>query len=480
MRLSGRIIMDWDTVIGLEVHAELSTQSKIFCSCSTKFGAEPNTQVCPVCCGMPGALPSLNKSVVDYALRLGLALECDIGESSVFDRKNYFYPDLPKAYQISQLYAPICTNGKMEIEPEGEKATTISIKEIHIEEDAGKLIHANDITLMDYNRCGVPLLEIVTEPNFSTVAQVVSFLEKLRQTLLYLDICDCKMQEGSMRADINLSVRAFGSALGTRTETKNLNSFKAIARAITHEQKRQIDMLEKGTAIEQQTRRWDDDRGVSFAMRTKETAMDYRYFPEPDLLPIIIDKEWINTVAQALPELAHKKRERFVKNFGIQQKDAQTITSDKNICDLFEALITGTNEPTECANLITGDIMRLLKATNTQPENLNIDHKKLAFLIKHLKDKKINRATYKQVTEEVFKTDCNPQYFIEKNNLLLTTDPQAMTLAVKEVIAQNQKIVQDYKNGKEKALGSLIGQVMKKMQGKAEPVNVRQMLLDNM
>ena len=469
--------MKWETVIGLEVHAELSTQSKIFCSCSTKFGSEPNTQVCPVCSGMPGTLPSLNESVVEYALRLGLALSCSVTSYSKFDRKNYFYPDLPKAYQVSQLYAPICTNGKIEIQTGDGTIKTITIKEIHIEEDAGKLIHEGRNTFMDYNRCGVPLLEIVTGPDFETEAQVIAYLEKLRETLLFLGICDCKMQEGSLRADINLSVRNSSDPLGTRTEMKNLNSFKAIARAIGNERERQIELLENGEKIVQETRRWDDDLGVSLPMRSKENAQDYRYFPEPDLLPISIDNNRLEKIAQTLPELAHQKRRRYQSSFGLSPKDALIITGHKNICDLFESLAHESGQIIESANLIIGDIMRLLKTTNTLPDNLKTDPKKLAYLVKLVHEKKINRTAYKEAVEAVFINDCEPQKYIEENNLLMVEDSGALQALTAEVIAANPKIVEDYKSGKEKALGALIGQCMKRLQGRGNPDAIKESLL---
>ncbi|MCL1996761.1 MAG: Asp-tRNA(Asn)/Glu-tRNA(Gln) amidotransferase subunit GatB [Defluviitaleaceae bacterium] len=469
--------MKWETVMGLEVHAELSTRSKIFCGCSTLFGAEPNTRVCPVCSGMPGTLPILNKTVVEYAMRLGLALDCTIAPRSKFDRKNYFYPDLPKAYQISQLYSPICTMGKIEIHPEGEESKIITIKEIHMEEDAGKLIHEGDSTFIDYNRSGIPLLEIVTAPDFRTAAQVVAYLEKLREILLYLNICDCKMQEGSLRVDINISVRSVGKPLGTRTEIKNLNSFKAVVRAIGSEQKRQIGLLENNKQVAQETRRWDDAGNTSFAMRSKENTQEYRYFPDPDLPPVSISKAWLKEIEQTLPELAHQKRFRFEKDFGISPKDAKTITSHVNICNLFETLAKESKQTTESANLVIGDIMRLLKATNTLPENLKIDPDKLVFLIKLVVDKKINRSAYREAVEEVFKTDCNPQLYIEKNSLSMIGDDSTIKAVVTEVTTTNPKIVQDYKNGKEKALDSLIGQCMKKMKGCGNPEIIRENLM---
>ncbi|MCL2109587.1 MAG: Asp-tRNA(Asn)/Glu-tRNA(Gln) amidotransferase subunit GatB, partial [Oscillospiraceae bacterium] len=321
----------WETVMGLEVHAELLTKSKIFCACTTDFGGEPNSRVCPVCAGMPGVLPKLNRAVVECAVKAGLALNCEITRNCKFDRKNYFYPDLPKAYQVSQLYAPICRNGHLEIEADGGTAK-IGIHEIHMEEDAGKLIHNGD-TRMDFNRCGVPLIEIVSKPDFRTANQVIAYLEKLRETLLYLEICDCKMQEGSLRVDVNLSVRQEGDPLGTRTEMKNINSFRAIARAIEHERERQIEILRKGGEVTQETRRWDDEKGESHGMRSKENAQDYRYFPEPDLLPICIDDDWLERLKSTIPESPQSKRARYVSGLQLGENEAAILTAHKNISD---------------------------------------------------------------------------------------------------------------------------------------------------
>ena len=470
----------WETVIGLEVHAELSTKSKIFCSCPAHFGGEPNTHVCPVCSGMPGTLPVLNKEVVEYAIKLGTVLNCNITRNNKFDRKNYFYPDLPKAYQVSQLYAPICQNGYVEIEVDG-KTKSITISEIHMEEDAGKLIHdTSGNTYTDYNRCGVPLLEIVTGADFSNEQEVVAYLEKLKETLLYLDICDCKMQEGSLRADVNLSIRPIGGELGTRTEMKNLNSFKAIARAIEAERERQIDLLEAGEKITQETRRWDDDRGVSYAMRSKENAQDYRYFPEPDLLPIYIDDSWLNSVKNSLPELAQEKRNRYENDFKLTNKESVILTSHKNISDLFENLTKETNEPKECANLVTGEIMRLLKSTNTIADDLNVDHKKLSYVTSLVLAKKINRDVAKAVIEEVFVNNIDPENYIKEKNLIIVEDTGAVESIVSEIIASNPKVVDDFKAGKEKAIGFFMGQSMKKLQGRGNPDTVKAVIIDQL
>jgi len=469
--------MKWETVIGLEVHAELSTKSKIFCACTTAYGGEPNTHVCPVCSGMPGVLPVLNRSVVEYAIRLGIALDCSITQHCKFDRKNYFYPDLPKAYQVSQLYSPICRDGHLDIDAEGKKKT-INIREIHMEEDAGKLIHdANGGgTFMDFNRCGVPLLEIVSQPDFSSAAEVIAYLEKLRETLLYLDICDCKMQEGSIRADINLSIRPIGGELGVRTETKNMNSFKAIARAIEYETARQIEILEDGGKIVQETRRWDDEKLESYGMRSKENAQDYRYFPEPDLLPMEIDDEWLASVKKNLPELAYQKRERYCRDFKIPESEAVVLTVHKNICDLFETIAQKSGQPVEAAHLLTGEIMRLMNNADILPEDLSIDADKLSALVTLVTGGKINRGAYKETVEAVFTNNVDPEKYIAEKGLMMINDDNAVITAVKAVVTENQDSVADYRAGKEKVFGFLMGQVMKKLGGKGNPDMAKKML----
>lgn len=472
--------MEWEIVIGLEVHAELLTKTKIFCSCTTEFGGEPNTHVCPVCSGMPGVLPKLNKEVVEYAVKLGLTLGCDITQKCKFDRKNYFYPDLPKAYQVSQLYAPICRNGHLDISVDGNKKS-IGIKEIHMEEDAGKLIHdAEGGTFMDFNRCGVPLLEIVTHPDFSSASEVLAYLEQLREILLYLGICDCKMQEGSMRADVNLSVRRLGEELGVRTEIKNLNSFKAIGRAIEYEAARQIHTLKTGGKVIQETRRWDDDRGETYGMRSKENAQDYRYFPEPDLLPIDIDDAWLNSIREQIPELAHQKRERYVSEFGLSEYTASVLTSHKNISDLFENVTKLSGQPLEAANLITGEIMRLMNVTSTLAEDLKLDGQKLATLISMVLEGKINRNAYKETVEAVYMDNVDPEAYINEKGLLMVNDDKAVTDAVNAAIANNPDAVKDYLSGKEKAFGFLMGQIMKALKGAGNPDLVRKALKDEL
>ncbi|MDR2596591.1 MAG: Asp-tRNA(Asn)/Glu-tRNA(Gln) amidotransferase subunit GatB [Treponema sp.] len=471
--------MKWETVIGLEVHAEMSTDSKIFCGCTTAYGGEPNTHVCPVCSGMPGVLPKLNRSVVEYALRTGFALNCEITKYSKFDRKNYFYPDLPKAYQVSQLYAPICRNGYLEIET-GSGKKSIRIREIHMEEDAGKLIHdpRSGNTQMDFNRCGVPLMEIVSQPDFQNAEEVIAYLEKLREILLYLDVCDCKMQEGSIRTDINLSVRPVGGELGVRTETKNMNSFKAIGRAIEHEIKRQIEILEDGGHIVQETRRWDDDKGQSSGMRSKENAQDYRYFPEPDLLPLQIDDMWITQLIETMPELAQQKRERYTHDYGLSEYEAQVLTVHKNICDLFESVSKMSGQPLETAHLLTGEIMRLMNNTNVLPEDLSLDACKLSTLIELVCSGKINRSAYKETVEAVFTDNADPQAYISEKGLLMINDDKTVIEAVNAVLVENNDTAADYRAGKEKVFGFLMGQVMKKLKGKGNPDIAKKILED--
>lgn len=464
----------YETVIGLEVHVELATKSKIFCGCTTQFGGEQNTHVCPVCSGMPGTLPVLNKKVVEFAMAAGLALNCSITQSCKFDRKNYFYPDLPKAYQISQLYLPICRNGGIEIETQtGRK--NIRIHEIHMEEDAGKLIHDpwEDCTLVDYNRCGVPLIEIVSEPDMRSAEETIAYLEKLRLILQYLGVSDCKMQEGSLRADINLSVREVGAQeFGTRTEMKNMNSFKAIARAIEGERKRQIELLEYGRKVIQETRRWDDNKDTSFAMRSKEDAQDYRYFPEPDLPPVIIDDEWLLSVKDRQPELRDEKKLRYESEFGLPAYDASIITGSKHLADLFEDTVNICNKPKEVSNWLMVETMRLLKEKEMEPEEITFTPNQLASIIAMVDEGKINRTVAKEVFEKVFCDHVNPEEYVDKQGLGLVEDEELLCNTISRIISENPQSVTDYKNGKIKAMGFIVGQTMKEMKGKADPGKV--------
>ncbi len=468
----------YETVIGLEVHVELATATKIFCGCSTAFGGAPNTHTCPVCTGMPGSLPVLNKQVVEYAMAIGLATNCDITRVCKFDRKNYFYPDNPQNYQISQLYLPIARNGYVEIAV-GDTKKKVRIHEMHMEEDAGKLVHDewDDTSLVDYNRSGVPLVEIVSEPDMRSAEEVIAYLEKLRTLIQYLGASDCKLQEGSMRADVNLSVREVGTeAFGTRTEMKNLNSFKAITHAIEGERERQIELLEEGKQVIQETRRWDDNKESSHAMRSKEDAQDYRYFPEPDLVPIVISSEWIDEIKAKQPEFRDEKLERYKKEFDIPQYDAEILTGSKYMADLFEATTAICKKPKKVSNWLMGETMRLLKEHGEEPEDIIFTPDHLAKLIELADAGTINSSVAKEVFEKMYAEDIDPDKYVEENGLKTVNDEGALLEVLQEVIAKNPQAVADYKGGKEKALGALVGQTMKAMKGKANPGMVNQKL----
>ena len=468
----------YETVIGLEVHVELATKTKIFCGCSTQFGGEPNTHTCPVCTGMPGSLPVLNKAVVEKAISVGLATNCDITRNCKFDRKNYFYPDNPQNYQISQLYYPICRNGKVEIEVDGKKKY-VRIHEIHMEEDAGKLVHDpyTDSSLVDFNRSGVPLIEIVSEPDMRSAEEVIAYLEKLRLIIQYLGASDCKLNEGSMRADVNLSVREVGSEkFGTRTETKNLNSFKAIARAIENERERQIDIIESGGKVIQETRRWDDSKEYSYAMRSKEDAQDYRYFPDPDLVPINISDEWLEEIRNRQPEFRDEKRARYKDEYQLPEYDIDIITNTKKMADIFEEMISLGVQPKKASNWLMVETMRLMKEHQMDADEISFSAKNLATLIRMTDEKKINGSVAKEVFEKIFTDDIEPEAYVNEHGLATVNDEGALKQACDEAIANNPKAVDDYKNGKEKALGALVGQVMKAMKGKADPASVNKML----
>mgnify|MGYP002671745483 CR=1 FL=1 len=468
----------YETVIGLEVHVELATKTKIFCSCSTEFGGKPNSHTCPVCTGMPGSLPVLNKQVVEYAMAVGLATNCKITQYCKFDRKNYFYPDNPQNYQISQLYLPICRDGGVEIETASGKKI-IGIHEIHMEEDAGKLVHDEweDVSIVDYNRSGVPLIEIVSEPDMRSAEEVIAYLEKLRLIIQYLGASDCKLNEGSMRADVNLSVREAGAAeFGTRTEMKNLNSFKAIARAIDGERARQIELLEEGKTVVQETRRWDDNKEYSYAMRSKEDAQDYRYFPEPDLVPIVISDEWIASVKARQPEMRTEKLLRYQKEFGLPEYDAQILTGDKKFADLFEATTELCGKPKKVSNWIMVETMRLLKDNGMDPDDITFSPVNFAKLINLADSGAITNTVAKEVFELVFKEDIDPDAYVEEKGLKTVNDEGALRETVLRIIAENPQSVEDYHNGKEKAIGFLVGQTMKAMKGKANPGMVNQLL----
>lgn len=469
----------YETVIGLEVHVELATKTKIFCGCSTAFGGAPNTHTCPVCTGMPGSLPVLNKQVVEYAAAVGLATGCEITKHCKFDRKNYFYPDNPQNYQISQLYLPICRNGHVDIELSDGTSKAVRIHEIHMEEDAGKLIHDDweDVSYVDFNRSGVPLIEIVSEPDMRSAEEVIAYLEKLRLIIQYLGASDCKLQEGSMRADVNLSVREVGSSeFGTRTETKNLNSFSAIARAIEAERDRQIDLIESGESVIQETRRWDDNKAYSYAMRSKEDAQDYRYFPDPDLVPLNISDEWLDEIRSRQPEFKTEKMKRYSEEFGIPEYDINIITDSKKLADIFEATTALCNQPKKVSNWLLGETMRILKEKEMEPEDITFSPENLAKLIELVEAGTINGSVAKEIFAVIFDEDVDPESYVKEKGLAQVSDEGELRSVVEKVIADNPQSVADYRNGKDKAIGFLVGQTMKAMKGKANPGLVNKIL----
>ena len=469
---------NYETVIGLEVHVELATKTKIFCACSTAFGGAPNTHTCPVCTGMPGSLPVLNKQVVEYAAAVGLATNCKITQNCKFDRKNYFYPDNPQNYQISQLYLPICRDGYVEIETE-EGKKKVRIHEIHMEEDAGKLVHDDwaDCSLVDFNRSGVPLIEIVSEPDMRSAEEVIAYLEKLRMIIQYLGASDCKLNEGSMRADVNLSVREVGAAeFGTRTETKNLNSFKAIARAIENERERQIDLLESGQEVVQETRRWDDTKEYSYAMRSKEDAQDYRYFPDPDLVPINISDEWLERLKSEQPEFRDEKKERYIEEYGLPEYDANLLTLYKPLTVLLEAAVANGSKPKEASNWLMVETMRLVKEKGIEPDEVKFSAENFSKFLKLIDDNVINKTVAKEVFEAMFNDDIDPEKYVDEHELKMDNNTDDLKKIIEEVIANNPKAVADYQGGNQKAIGALVGQTMKATQGKANPQMINQML----
>lgn len=468
----------YEMVIGLEVHVELATKTKIFCGCTTQFGGAPNTHTCPICTGMPGTLPVANRKVVEFAVAAGLATNCEITRYNKFDRKNYFYPDLPKAYQISQLYLPICRNGHVDIvTAAGEKS--VGIHEIHMEEDAGKLMHDPwlDQTMVDYNRCGVPLLEIVSEPDMRSAEEVIAYLTKLRQTLQYLGVSDCKMQEGSMRADVNLSVRPVGQKeFGTRTEMKNINSFKAIARAIAGEYRRQVELIEDGGKVQQQTRRWDDNKGASFAMRSKENAQDYRYFPEPDLPPISLSQAFIDAVRARQPELAEAKAARYQSEFGLPKYDAGILTEEKPIADLFEQAVSACGKPKEVSNWIMGETMAMMKEKSVPTENLALSGQALGAIVSAVSAGRLSRQSAREVFAYAFDGGEDIEGYIKAHGLEIVSDDSAYEQILSDVLAGCEKDVAQYRAGNQKVFGFLVGQAMKALKGKADPKKINQML----
>lgn len=468
----------YEMVIGLEVHVELATKTKIFCGCSTEFGKEPNTHTCPVCTGMPGSLPVLNKKVVEFALRAGLASNCRINQTCKFDRKNYFYPDNPQNYQISQLYIPICQDGWVEIKTDTGKKK-VRIHEMHMEEDAGKLIHDEwaDCSLVDYNRSGVPLIEIVSEPDMRNSQEVIAYLEKLRCIMQYAGVSDCKLQEGSMRVDVNLSVREAGSeSFGIRTEMKNLNSFKAIARAIEGERERQIELLEEGKAVIQETRRWDDNKEASFAMRSKEDARDYRYFPDPDLPPVQISDEWLETIRKSLPEFREEKMKRYQEEFKLPAYDAEILTESRSLASLFEETAVSFGNAKKTSNWFMVEVLRLMKERGMEPEEISFTPKHLADLLSMLERKEINSQNAKKVFERIFDQDIDPVIYIEEKGLKIVEDLGRLNEVIQKVLDENPGPLKELLDGKEKVMGFFVGKVMKEMQGKANPESVRKSL----
>ena len=472
--------MEYEVVIGLEVHAELSTKTKIYCGCTTEFGGSPNTHCCPVCTGMPGALPVLNEKVVEYAVKAGLATGCTISKFSKQDRKNYFYPDTPRAYQISQYDLPLCEHGKVEIKV-GDVDKTIGITRIHIEDDAGKLVHDNYTggTLVDLNRAGVPLIEIVSEPDMRSAEDAVAYVEKLKGILEYIGVSDCKMQEGSLRADVNLSLRPVGQEkFGTRTETKNLNSFRSIARAIEFEIARQKEVLESGGTVYQETRRWDDEKGEGYSMRSKEDAHDYRYFPEPDLLPIVLSDEYVQNLKDNLPELPEKRKKRYMEELGLPEYDADIITGSKQLSDFFEEAASVCGNAKAVSNWVMSDILRVAREKDVEYRDLPFTPKQFAELIKLIDKGTISGKIAKTVFEEMTETGKDPEVIVKEKGLLQISDEGAIKEVVAKVLAANEQSIIDFKNGKDRALGYLVGQCMKEMKGKGNPEMINKFILE--
>lgn len=474
--------MKYEAVIGLEVHTELQTTTKIFCSCRTSFGAAPNTNVCPVCLGLPGVLPVLNKKVLEYAVRAGLALNCEISRFSKFDRKNYYYPDLPKNFQTSQFDLPICEHGYLDVEVDGEKRR-IRITRAHMEEDAGKLVHHgtsitdSDYSLVDYNRTGTPLLEIVSEPDMRSAKEAVAYMEKMRAILQYVGISDCRMEEGSLRCDANVSVRPVGQKeLGTKTEIKNINSFKGVERAIEYEAMRQAELLEDGGKVVQETRTWDEKEGVTKSMRTKEEANDYRYFPEPDLVPFTVSDEYIENIRKSLPELPDARKERYMKEFGLSSEDAVFMTNDKATADYFEAAVDAGADPKACVNWLMGEFASQLSTDGIEIAKAPVSAENLAALLKLISKGTISGKIAKKVFATMWKEGGNPEEIVKAQGLVQISDTAELSKLVDEVVGKNPKAVEDFKAGKKKAVGALVGQIMKATKGKANPRVINELL----
>lgn len=475
----------YETVIGIEVHVELKTNTKIFCCSTTEFGGDPNHHTCPVCLGLPGTLPVLNKKVVEYAVRAGLALNCQIANFSKFDRKNYYYPDLPKNYQISQYDLPIAEHGYLDVEVDGQ-TKRIGITRLHMEEDAGKLVHQGNIvttpySLVDYNRTGVPLIEIVSEPDMRSPEEARAYVEKLKAIVQYTGVSDCRMEEGSLRCDVNISVRPVGQKeFGTKAEIKNLNSFRALQRAVAFEVERQIGVLESGDRVIQETRTWDEARGITVSMRSKEEAHDYRYFPDPDLVPLVLDNQWIEFVRESLPELPDQRQARYVAEYGLPTYDASILTLTKEMSDYFEEVIKHYDKPKVASNWMMGELSRLLNVNGLEITQCPIQPKQLAELLGLIDKGTISGKIAKTVFEEMFATGKDAETVVKEKGLVQISDEGAIAAVVDQVLEANPKSVEDYKAGKTQAIGFLVGQVMKATKGKANPEMVNKLLREKL
>ena len=468
--------MEYETVVGLEVHAELNTKTKIYCNCRNAFGLEVNTQICPICTGMPGTLPTLNEKVVEYAVKMGHATNCSINNVCKQDRKNYFYPDLPKAYQISQADIPLCEHGYVDIMLNGEEKR-IGINRIHIEEDAGKMLHDEAFkgSLVDFNRCGVPLIEIVSEPDMRSSEEAKAYLDTLKSILQYLDISDCKMEQGSIRCDVNVSVRPKGSAeFGKRVEMKNVNSFSGAMRAIDYEANRQIEALERGEEIFQETRRWDDQKGQNFLLRSKEDAQDYRYFPDPDIPPIIFTEEELEEIRRSIPELPEQRVERYVTEYGINKKDADIIVGDKRICDFFDEAISEYDNPKAIANYIIGELMRRINLGEADPDNLKFGGREFAQLVEMMQTDKVSQANAKTILREMVENGGTPKAIADAGDLWIKEDSDLLAKTVDEIIANNPKAAEQYRSGDQKVFGFFMGQANKALKGAASPKAIQE------